>query len=458
MLDAKVVEELKRVLGPSNLVLEPEELERYSTDALTPARAFGAAPLLERAADAVAKPGSAEQVAAIVTLAAAHGTPVVPYGGGTGVMGAVVPVNGGIVVDLRGLNRVLEVNARDRTATVETGVVLEDLAKALDEEGLMPGHDPWSVPIATVGGAIATNGVGYRAAAVGPMGAQVLSLEVVLPSGQLLTTRPVPHYSSGPNLNQLFIGSEGTFGIITRATLRVLRQPEERAFSTFRFPTFDRGFEAVAELFALGLRPSVVDLTEDSEGVHLYLIFEGYREGVAAQRRRTTEVCQGLDGSDMGPKEATIYWDTRYSIAERYRDNVARLSRSERWQQRGWSFDYLHVALPISRVLEYRRRCDEILKGHDIRVSEHAIWTEPELYSMLLVPGDRTRQEDMAKAVDQVLMLAQDMGGIMEYCHGVGIKLAHLLAREMGVGLEVVRAMKKALDPHNIMNPGKLGL
>ena len=458
MFDTKVIEELKGVLGPSNLVLEPDEVERYSTDALTPARAFGAAPLLERTADAVAMPSSTEEVAAIVKLAAAHGMPVVPYGGGTGVMGAVVPVNGGIVVDLHGLNRVLEVNARDRTATVEAGVVLEDLAKALDEKGLMLGHDPWSVPIATVGGAIATNGVGYRAAAVGPMGAQVLSLEVVLPSGQILTTRSVPRYSSGPNLNQLFIGSEGSFGIITKATLQVLRQPEQRDFSTFRFPTFDRGFWAVVELFALGLRPSVVDLTEDSDGVHLYMVFEGYKEGVAAQHWRTAEVCKTFDGKDMGPREATVYWDTRYSIAERYRDNVARLSRRERWQQRSWSFDYLHVALPISRVLEYRRRSDEVFREYDICVSEHAIWTGPELYSMLLVPGDRTRQEDMVKAVDRALILAQDMGGVMEYCHGVGIKLAHLLAREMGVGLEVVRAMKRALDPYNIMNPGKLGL
>ncbi|MEE9261836.1 MAG: FAD-linked oxidase C-terminal domain-containing protein, partial [Dehalococcoidia bacterium] len=132
--------------------------------------------------------------------------------------------------------------------------------------------------------------------------------------------------------------------------------------------------------------------------------------------------------------------------------------RGEEPRQQGRSFDYLHVALPISKVMDYRRRCDEIFKSYDIRVTEYAIWTEPELFSMLLVPGDRTNLEDIPKAVDQVLMLAQDMGGVMEYCHGVGIKLSHLLAREMGTGLEVVRAVKKALDPHNIMNPGKLAL
>ena len=453
-----LIEELGKILDSSRVVLDPEEVEHYSRDALTPSRAFGAAPLLESTADVVVKPASVKEVVAVVKLAGHYRIPLVPYGGGSGVMGALVPVSGGIMVDLRGLNRVLEINPKDRTVTVESGAILEDLANALNEKGLMLGHDPWSVPIATVGGAISTNGVGYRASAVGPMGSQVLGLEVVLPSGQVLTTRSVPKTSSGPNLNQLFIGSEGVFGIITKATLRVFRQPEERLFSTLRFQSFEEGFEALAELFAIGLRPAVVDLTEDFEGVHLYLIFEGYKEGVEAQRERSGRVCQSFGGRDIGPTEAIIYWDTRYQIAETYRDNMEKMFRGEGPRQQGRSFDYLHVALPISKVLDYRRRCDEIFKTYDIRVTEYAIWTEPELFSMLLVSGDRTNLEDIPKAVDQVLMLAQDMGGVMEYCHGVGIKLSHLLAREMGTGLEVVRAVKKALDPHNIMNPGKLAL
>lgn len=458
MLEEGLITSLREALGPSKIVQKTETVERYSADALTPSRAFGAAPLLKMAADLVVKPSSSQDVVAIVNLATKHRTPLVPYGGGTGVMGAVIPVKGGIIVDLRGLNRVLEVNTKDRTATVESGIILEDLTKALDKKHLILGHDPWSAPIATVGGAISTNSVGYRASMVGPMGAQVLSLEVVLPSGHILITRPVSNYSSGPNVNELFIGSEGTFGIITKATIRVYRRPEARIFSTFRFPTFDQGFEAVSELFALGLKPSVVDLTEDFEGISLYMIFEGFREGVNAQHQRSGKVCKAFGGTDIGPTDTTIYWDTRYHIAKSYKDSIATLSREEQWRQPSRAFDYLHVALPISKILPYRRQCDRILKGYDIQVSEYAIWTEPELYSMVLVPGEGTQPEDMPKAVDRVLILAQDMGGVMEYCHGVGIKLAHLLAREMGEGMGVVRAMKKALDPHNIMNPGKLGL
>ena len=458
MLYWDLIERLKGLLEPSRVVTEEAEVRRYSQDALTPSRAFDAAPLLERRGDVLVRPKSSEEVSWVVRVAREFAAPVIPYGGGTGVMGGITPLRGGIIVDLGLMNGIVEISPQDMTATVEAGVILEDLGSALAEQGLMLGHDPWSVPIATVGGAISTNGVGYRAAAVGPMGAQVLGLEVVMPSGDVISTRSVPKTSSGPNLNHLFIGSEGVFGIITRATLRVYREPEERVFSTFRFQTFEDGFGALTEMFALGLRPAVVDLADDFEGVHLYMVFEGFRELVEAQRRRSAEICAGCKGRDMGPTEASIYWDTRYRVAEAYRDSLAHSPEGEASRSPGRSFDYLHVALPVSKVLEYRLQCESIFRKYDVRGTEFAIWTEPELFSMVLVPGTDTRPEDMPKAVEEALTLAQDMGGIMEYCHGVGVKLAHLLPREMGGSLEVVRAMKMALDPQNIMNPGKLAL
>ena len=134
----------------------------------------------------VVRPGSAEEVQAVVRLANGRRRAVVPYGGGTGVMGAAVPVQGGIVVDLRRMDRIVEVGADALTARVEAGVLLKDLDDALSQKGMMLGHDPWSQPIATVGGAISTNGVGYLAARYGSMGEQVLGLEVVLPTGELL--------------------------------------------------------------------------------------------------------------------------------------------------------------------------------------------------------------------------------------------------------------------------------
>ena len=464
MIETSVAESLSRIVGEDNVLSSPYDLDRYSADALTPFRAYRAGYAFERLADLVVRPGSAAEVTQIVTLAAAAGIPLVPYGGGTGVMGGVLPVRGGIVVDVKRLNRILEISPRDLTATVESGVVLQDLADAAAERDLMIGHDPYSVPIATVAGTISTNGVGYRASAFGPMGQQVVALQVVLPDGRILDTRPVPKYSSGPNLNHLFIGSEGVFGIITRATIRVFRRPEAQVFATVAFDSFDRGFDAAAELMALELHPTLLDLTEEEDGIKMFLLFEGYREGVSAQEQRAMQVCTQFGGRDIGPGPTLTYWEERHSSGERYKRNALGRPREERWnRQWGRSFDYLHMALPVSQVLEYRRRCEQMLAARGVRVVEYAIWSRPELFSMMVVPEDTSGEGDgfrknLAEAVEEVLTLAQDMGGVMEYCHGVGMKLNHLLARELGVGHDVIRDLKQTLDPANIMNPGKLGL
>ena len=172
----------------------------------------------------------------------------------------------------------------------------------------MPGHDPYSVPIATVAGTISTNGVGYRAGAYGPMGDQVVAMEVVLPDGRIITTRSVPNYSSGPNLNHLFIGSEGAFGVITRATIKVFRLPESQVFAAVDFESFDQGFRASAELHALGIRPTLLDLTEEEDRIRLYLLFEGFREGVTALEKRARQVCSEFGGRDLGPEPTLDYW------------------------------------------------------------------------------------------------------------------------------------------------------
>ena len=463
MLNRSAIETLTKFVGAENVLTDPYDLDRYSADALTPSRAFGVEGAFDRLADAVVRPATTEQVSQIVSLAAGEGIPLVPYGGGTGVMGGTLPVRGGLIVDMGRMNRILQVNVTDLTAEVEGGVVLQDLVEALAVHGLMSGHDPYSVPIATVAGTISTNGVGYRAAAFGPMGQQVVALEVVLPDGRVLSTRPVPKYSSGPILNYLFIGSEGVFGIITKATIRVYRLPESSVFATSSFETFDRGFEAAAELLALGIRPTLLDLTEEEEeGILLHLLFEGYQEGVAADHKRSMQVCALFGGQDVGPESTENYWQDRHRSGKNYKEAMLGRPRQVRWDRWGGrSFDYLHLALPVSQVLDYRKKCEAILAGSGVRVVEYSIWSRPELFSMMLSPEPGAKgdfQDNMGQVVEQVLTLAQDMGGIMEYCHGVGVKLNHLLARELGVGHDVIRDLKQALDPANIMNPGKLGL
>ncbi|MBM3939849.1 MAG: FAD-binding oxidoreductase [SAR202 cluster bacterium] len=264
-LDSSFLDQLAAVTGARHVATDEESRERASFDAFGPRRFPHTSPLAEARVDAVARPASTAEVSAIARLANEHRVPLIPYGGGTGVMGGVVPLRGGVSVDMRRMSAVLDVRRADRLARAQSGAYLADLEAAALANGLMLGHDPWSVPVATVGGAISTDGVGYRASKYGSMGDQVRALEVVLADGTVARTRPLPRQSAGPRLNGLFVGAEGSMGIITEATVELFPQPETRAFLTFGFGGFEAGHPAARRLFDIGLTPSLIELTEEAE-------------------------------------------------------------------------------------------------------------------------------------------------------------------------------------------------
>lgn len=216
-------------LGREAISWDPADLERYIWDALRPSRGFASFDRLAPQPRLVMRPQSSEEIAAAVRLASAHGLAVVPYGGGSGLMGGAIPLRPSLVVDLTSMGRVLEVSPEDRTVKVQGGAILAHVERQLNHHGLMLGHDPWSLPIATVGGAISTNSLGYRGSKYGAMGDQVLGLTAVLPDGRILRTRAVPKASAGFDLKQLLIGTEGCFGIVTEAVLRAF--PSRRSGS-----------------------------------------------------------------------------------------------------------------------------------------------------------------------------------------------------------------------------------
>jgi alkyldihydroxyacetonephosphate synthase len=396
---------------------------------------------------------------------------LVPYGGGTGLMGGAMADEDSVLVDFKDMADIVAIRREDRHAVVQSGVILSRLEEVLRTEGLTLGHDPWTVGIATIGGTISTDSMGYRGGQYGSMGEQVLGLEVVLPDGQVLHTRAVPKSSTGPDLTQLFIGAEGVFGLITEATLQVFPAPEAHALLAFTFPTFAQGFAAVAEMASIGLRPALMELTEDfptadlarslierAPGVSLYLGCEGFQGLVEAQRDRALAISIHHGGKDLGDTVARKFWDSRHRTAERFQqDRLRNLPHGILDTRPAASFDYIHIALPTSQVLRYCAEALELCQQQGVLVNQCGIWTRPELFSMVLHnPGGQL--EVLADTVDRLLVRAQDVGGSMEYCHGVGVRLAHLLARELGVGSTILSALKQALDPNHLVNPGKLGL
>ena len=478
---------LAAIVGPAHVLTDDESRERLSFDAVTAHRLGGRSELADARVDAVVRPATTAEVAAAVSFASERGIPVVPYGGGTGVMGAVVPVRGGIALDLRRMDKIIEVSREDRTACVQPGVYLADLDAAAHDHGMMLGHDPWSVPIATVGGAISTDSVGYRASRYGSMGQQVRALEVVLGSGEVVRTRAIQRQSSGPMLKGLFAGAEGTMGIITEATIDLRALPEAREFASVGFDTFEQGYPVVARLFDIGLVPALIDLTEEPGTLEnaapciLYLGFEGYREQMEAQRTRAMAEALAAGGRDLGPGPTREYWEARHAVAERWRDNTRPLRPTERWKEQRWRYaDYLHVAMPASRVLAYKHACEEIAARYGLDIRESAVWTHPELFSVFVrapqapptssddardvppLPLGEGRGEDAAEAlrlaVDAMLEEALRLGGGVEYCHGLGVKLGGWAEREWGDALLLARRLKRAVDPNGILNPEKLGL
>jgi len=454
-------EKLSKIVAPERISTNGEYLDELSWDALSEGR-FHPRHQPELAAPLCAvAPVSTEEVQQLVRFANRERLPIVPFGGGSGLMGGALSIRPGLVLDMRRMSRILHIDAESRSVRVQAGAVLEAVDLAVNDVGFILGHDPWTVPVATIGGAISTNSVGYRAGIYGSMGEQVLGLEAVMPNGEVLRTRPVAKHSAGLNLNSLLIGGEGCFGIITEATIRIFPKPETRLFRGYFFASFEQGYGAIQEMFHRRLRPALLDFGDDAEkhgGAILYLVFEGNEELTAAEEKQAVALCLAHGGEELPSSDAEQFWRDRHEIARRFARN--RRQRRERGRD-GIYRDWIHVALPSSKVLAFRSAAQEIVERHGVRLQESGLWVQPELFSMRLAAEDGSvanAQLALEEAIEELLRLAQDWGGSMEYTHGVGVKLAPLMAGEHGYGLQVMRQIKQALDPNNILNPGKMGL
>lgn len=457
-----LLERLASITPAQWIATDPARLDTLSWDALSEGRLHPLRSVDMNLPACAVFPGSVDEVRQIVLLANEQKIPIIPYGGGSGLMGAALSVKPGIVVDLRRMNQALEIDVAARSARVQAGIVLEVLDERLNEHDFILGHDPWTLPVATVGGAISTNSVGYRAGVYGSMGEQLLGLQAVMANGEILSIRAVPKSSTGPDLRHLLVGGEGCFGIVTEATLKIFPKPEKRVVRALFFPSFEPGFDAIQKLFAAGLQPALLDFGDDDEknkhGAVLYVAFEGTAEIVAAEDALATDILLRNGGKQLSIHEAEAFWRDRHAVARRFLAN--RAQRRERGRE-GIYRDWIHVALSASRVLAFRRAAMVIIEQHGVDLHESGLWIQPELFSMRLGIEDcdqNQAQLALQETVDELLRLAQDMGGSMEYTHGVGVKLAPFMLKEHGYGLEIMRGIKKMLDPNNIMNPGKMGL
>ena len=477
---SSILSTLRDAFGTDAVLTSPQARSAFARDALRPHRGFSAMQTIEQTPLAVVQPVSTADVVQLIHIARQYQTPLVPFGGGSGLMGGALSVRPGIVVDMQRMQTVLEVDEQALTVRVQAGIRLRPLGERLAQQRLLLGHDPWSISIATVGGAISTNGLGYLGGRYGSMGEQVLGLEAVLGTGEVVRTTPARKRSTGPDIAKLLIGAEGTLGIITEATLQVFSQPQVQKLMGFTFPDFAAGFHALLDMQRQGLRATSMDLSLDtwpkdiqeqrddlaadpSPLPYLVLYFEGLEREVAAHAELATAIALEYAAQpEEDPDELEAYWSTRHAIADRWANDPDQ--REGKWLETSAGkaqLDFLHVVVPVKKLLDFRPQVATLAQTHGVAVCQEAVWIWPECYSLVLYCSpvqNRDAAGAMQHTTDAILHLVQDVGGSIEYVHGMGVRFGHLAERELGSGMDVLRQLKKSFDPDRILNPGKLGL
>jgi len=416
---------------------------------------------------AIVYPETAGEVAALFDLARTHRFKLVPYGGGSGIVGGTA-LPGAVILDLKRFDAIA-VDPENRTVTVGAGINHRLLEERLNLLGWTSGHFPQSMNSASTGGLIATASIGTFSGRYGKMEDMVVALEVVLPDGQIYRTKSIPRRSTGPALNSLFIGGEGAFGIITQATLKIWPIPEARIWAVYTFHNTHAGLSALHNMLGSEAQPALVRLYDEAEAAGrvarfgypegsalLMLCFEGSRRYIELQAQEAGQIAARFGGCFRGD-EAALHW-------YRYRYDTSGMLRYN--QMPGGTADAIEVSAPWDRletVWREMRRALEPLCEHVHCHFSHVYHNCGSVYVIFYAraaedtpaAGIQTYQDCLKAALDACVTA----GGSISHHHGVGRAKAAWMEQEHGpAGLQLLREIKQALDPDRILNPGVLGL
>ncbi|MDQ3458048.1 MAG: FAD-binding protein [Deinococcota bacterium] len=458
---------LGRFVEPKRILSDPVQTETYSYDASFATR------LKRYRPDVVVRAETTEEVAAVMRWCYEHEVPVYPRGAATSQSGGAMAVRGGVSLDLSPMNRILEMAAENLQVICQPGVIHADLNKALKAHGLFFAPDPGSSSMCTIGGMIANNSSGVRAVKYGQTRHHVLGLEVVLPGGEVVTTGGVNSRAlktvSGYELTALFVGSEGTLGVVTRARLKVLPIPAKRALSLAAFDDLEAAGRAVQRVFARGILPSAIEILDRRalEAIRLFrpevdlpvaaevLIFEAEGDPitVAELARQIARACRGLatqvEWTDDSERAARL-WDARRVVGAA----VARV-------QKGYTRVYAgeDICVPITAIPQALRAIHDLGEKYGIYVAIYGHVGDGNVHAAPIIDmRDPEQVEKAERMVEDIHELALELKGTTTGEHGVGLVRAQYMAREHGGALDLMRLLKRSLDPKNLMNPGKMAL
>lgn len=466
---------LERIVGAAHVVRGAEARQRFPGDMswLTAIHAHHGDPLARQ--DVAVSPATTDEVSAILRLASHLGVAVTPAGGLSGVQGAANATSGGILLDLRRMARVRQVDRVSLTCVVECGAIVSEFEKRLNAEGLSFTHYPASAEWASVGGSVAARGSGVLSTRYGTIQDHVLSLEVVLPGGDVVQLPAVPRHGVGPELAQLFVGSEGTLGVVTAVTVRLRPVPAVRRFAAYRFDGIGAGIAAGRQIMISGLKPAVMRLYDLDAATHsleraveaglaretMVLMFDGDHPAVVdAEMAACNTICLGHGGSALPARVGETWWNKRYVFYHPpYAPTLPQI-----WCTMDVVADFAHIEAVYRNVT--RAMIESIDPAWAMTVRTHlSHWYDwgSMIYPRFIVPRG---PDDLGEALDlhdRVVAAATDAalrsGAVINDHHGVGMRLAPYMARQFGPGgMELLRRVKRGIDPEGVLCPGKLGL
>lgn len=460
-LSAEIINEFKTIVGDNNVLYDDETLDRYAHDETEN---------LYYLPDVVIKPRTAEEISAIMKLCNAKKIPVTPRGAGTGLSGGALPHLGGVVLAMERLNSILEIDERNLQVTTEPGVITEVLQMTVKEKGLFYPPDPASRGSCFIGGNISENSGGPKAVKYGVVKDYVLNLEVVLPTGEIIWTGAnVLKNSTGYNLTQLMVGSEGTLGIVTKIVLRLIPSPKHDLLMLVPFKKLEQAGEAVSAIFRAGFVPSAMELVE----INALRIVSDFVDSSAVQVTDDIEahLIIEVDGNNMdvlmSEMEAISEMLTQYDIGEVYFADDAQ-QKAELWKLRRRVAEAVKLAgytieedtvVPRAELPALIHGVKGLGMKHNFDVVCYGHAGDGNLHIRIRKEGTPNSfgDEEMTKSLRALFELVKRLGGTISGEHGIGlIQKSFMDIVFEKKQLDLMRQIKKAFDPNNILNADKI--
>jgi glycolate oxidase len=457
MIKESVIAELQKIVGKENVKTEKESLKAYSYDGTTS---------WQHEPDVVVFPTSTKEISEIMKLANAEKIPVTPRGGGTNVSGGSIPIMGGIVLCTTKMNKILKIDKENLTATVEPGVVLQDLTIRLMKEGLFFPPDPQSFLGATLGGIIAENAGGPACVKYGVTKQYILGVEVVLPTGEIVnlggrTLKNVVGY----DLLHIFISSEGTLGVVTKAELKLNPIPPAKKTIMAVYDDVAKAGENVFRVMENGVIPDKIELLDnwvinrieemmpmglpkDADAVLLFEV-DGIQEAVDKETEKIVEIAKKYGATDVrvakDQAEADKYWMARKAGFAAVFGKAKTVFAED-------------VTVPRGQIPALINKCKELAKQFNVEIVVLGHAGDGNLHPAILTDINNKEHYDRAvKAMDAIIESAVEFGGVLSGEHGIGLEKQKFLRRQLEPKvIDMMKKVKGLFDPNNIMNPGKI--